>query len=60
MAKCLGELENGKGGRFLRNLENGDTVGYMPDLCNFPEVSHGGNNESTTNKGSFYVIIKQS
>ena len=39
--KCLDELGSDAYSNFIRNLENGDTVGYMADLGNFPEVFNG-------------------
>ena len=41
MIKFLSELENGPGEKVRGDLENGDTIGYKPDLGNFPEVCHG-------------------
>ena len=38
MPSCLSELENDTGKKFPRNLENGDTVCYKPDLGNFHEA----------------------
>ena len=37
----LSELDNGTGRKFLRNLANGDFVGYKADVGNFPGVFHG-------------------
>ena len=37
-AKCLAERENDPRPKFLGNLENGATTGYMSDLGNCPEV----------------------
>ena len=37
----LSELENDTGKKFLRNLENGDTVCYKSDCGNSPEAFHG-------------------
>ena len=37
MVACLAELEKDPE-KFLRNLENGDTVWYKSDLVNYPEV----------------------
>ena len=50
---CPAELEDGAGKKFLRNLENRDTIGYKSDVGNFPEApkakqksEHAKNNES--------------
>ena len=37
--KCLADLGNDRYSKFLGNLENGATIGYMSDLGNCPEVS---------------------
>ena len=34
------ELEEDPGKNLLRDLENGDTIGYKAELGNCPEVSH--------------------